>query len=268
MKKDLPYSIPIKIPFEIGAGLAAHIYRIERNLEESYRPTLYDLEFYLACVYVFCDLDQTDKKDHENFTRPRVQAMITRIKLDKGIEINEVERKHYQEFLNTRHKDRIAIVKKEVARTMDNEKRIETLYLSDYRRLIEVIRNFDQETLIDWFIPIHLDFKGFVHIYVRHVDETKFGVIQNGKPRSFLKYKYELILRLLKKILEKEKEEIKEHFIEVIIGIETKGDYGKVHKYFRGIMGRPPIEYNGDKFALEIESTGRIAAFYQLYPTE
>lgn len=266
MKKDLPYAFPIKIRGTIEDSIAASIYMIECNLENGYRITLPDAAYYLACKYTVAQDNnkQFSGQDQKYFSPTEVKIFIIKLKIDRGKQLTNEEQIFYFEFLKQRYNERIKIIKKEINKTIDNEKRIKTLYISDYRRLLTLAKDFDQVTLINWFIPIYLDFKAFVHIYVRHVDETKFG-IRNSKPRSFFNYKYDLIFKLLRKVLETDRENIENHFLEVEIAIGTNNELGKRAKYFKGKKGIAPIEYNGDKFALEIESNGRIASFYQLY---
>ncbi|MBS1593441.1 MAG: hypothetical protein JST90_03905 [Bacteroidetes bacterium] len=262
MKKNLPFSIPSRLKYDVEMALCAHIYLIDRNIKESYEITKEDLYRYLAAKYV---LNQESLQEYleELVSIPSVYALVVHFKFDLGIAVSDEEAEYYFNWLSLRHQARKAIIRKEILRTVDNEKRINSHYISDYKTLLKIAAEFDQVTFIHWFVCIFLDFERYIHIYVRHVEETKFGN-PNNKPRTFFSYKHELIFQLLKKVLLQEEEHIKNHFLEVRIAQSTSGRYGTLSKYLRGKKGRPAIEYNGDKFAIEIEITGRIMSFYQL----
>jgi hypothetical protein len=125
-----------------------------------------------------------------------------------------------------------------------------------------MIKNFNDITLLDWFIPIVLDFKKFAHIYVKHVEETKFGEGQ-FKVRSFFDYKHTEILSLIKKVLSQEKEAIRDHFLLVSVG-HNLNNKSNIKDYHRGFGKYPPIILGEDKFRLTIDKMDLFNHFIKL----
>ena len=105
-------------------------------------------------------------------------------------------------------------------------------------------RSFSDITLLDWFIPIVLKYERLIHIFVRHVEETKFAESQTKK-RTFFSYKSTEIWILLKTLIKQEADKIKEHYIENSVNY----DLGKpeLMKPYRRTE-KNPIFHNGDSF--------------------
>ncbi len=153
------------------------------------------------------------------------------------------------------------IIKKEALRTGISPKKL-NLNFTDYRTLLEISVDFHDLTLISWFTPIVLTFERYIHICVKHIEETKFK-LGNFKRRSFFDYKHTEIFILLKTIIRRESKEIKDHFLLVSTGQElNKSDM--IKPYCRGIKGFPPVIYDDREFRLMIDENGFIVQFFQV----
>ena len=113
---------------------------------------------------------------------------------------------------------------------------------------------------MDYFIPVVLTYERLIHIFIRHVEETKFAD-GKSKRQTFFTYQSGEIWTLLKTIIKFDQENIKEHLI------ENKVHYDLDKKelmtdYLRNYEN--PIIFDGDKFALRIDKNGFIKQFYQL----
>lgn len=182
-----------------------------------------------------------------------------------GVEQNETVKGEDEDFYYKmklqRALERKRIVKEEIGRVVNKPESITLKNSGYYRELLNIVTQFNDLTLIDWFVPIKLTFEKFVHIYVKHVEETKFGDKQLMK-RSFFDYKHTEILSLLKAILKQEEEHIKEHFIYIPIG-RTLNDKTKDKDYHRGFGKFPKLIFDENEFRLTINKNGFIQTFYQ-----
>jgi len=267
MKKKTPYTIKIEAPFHPEGFEELMLWRYSNVIKEGYSFSHKDFDLYCALLVRKHGIEKLNHviKNHilENEKiKPEIQFHITALALenDENVEKNELETHLIERRKRAFQKKEI--VKNEIHRTGINPKKITLNNSQDYRNLIQMIRGFDDLTLIDWFIPITLSFEKFVHIYIKHFEETKFG---NGefKKRTFFDYDYTELLSLIKLILYKTESEIKDHFAEVQVG-NLLGKTEKVKDFHRGFKHFPPIIVDGDKFSLTIDKFGRIMKFHQL----
>ena len=145
----------------------------------------------------------------------------------------------------------------EIQRTGINAQKLTLGNSLHLRNLLTIVREFDDEiTLIRWFVPVKLSFKKCVHIYVKHVEETKFA---EGafKIRTFFNYRFDEILKLLKVVLRQEEDAIKEHLLYVSIADQTN------HPEFKKDYRNESIEFNSDTFTLAIDINGYVTKFHQ-----
>lgn len=120
--------------------------------------------------------------------------------------------------------------------------------------------SFTDITILDWFIPIILKYKTLIHIFVKHVEETKFGKGQ-FKKRTFFSYSHDEIWILLKTLINQESENIKDHFLENCASWHLNKP-NEMKPYHRNT--RNPILYDGDRFVLSIDKNGFITKFHQI----
>ena len=134
---------------------------------------------------------------------------------------------------------------------------------SYFKQLLKIVSQIEDEiTLIDGYIPVKIRFEELVHVFVKHVEETKFGVGQFTK-RTFFNYNFDQIWVLLNSILKQEAKSIFEHFQEVKVGLLINNE-SLIKDYHRGFKKFNPIQYNDNTFALSIKSNGYIQKFHQL----
>lgn len=266
MKKDIPNTIKIEFPYDPESIEGLMLFRYDRIIEEGHTFSIHDFDLFCAIIIRKHGLEKIHESilkyaiENENI-RPEIQFQMTALALELGEEIDEQELKAHAKARIVRVIKRKETVKKEIQRTGINAKKVTLNNTSYYRELLTLIKGFNDLTLIDWFVPIVLTFKKFVHIYVKHVEETKFGDGQ-FKRRSYFDYKYTEILNLLKAILKQEEQSIKDHFLEVVVGRTMKNE-SKIKDYHRGFRKFTPIVFGGDEFRLTIDKNGFIQSFYQ-----
>lgn len=266
MKKDVPNLSKINVPNDSDALEGLLLLRFDRIIEEGFIFPCHDFDLYCAILLRKLSLENLPKvyKDYiiqDGTIRQEVQFQMINLAIEKREIVNDEEIEFYFKLNHAMALDRKKIVKDEIGRTGVNSLKVNLTNSSYYRELLQIIKGFTDLTLIDWYIPIVLTFKKFVHIYIKHVEETKFNEGQ-FKHRSYFDYKHSEILTLLKNILHREEQDIKEHFMKVSFGFNF-GDKALVKDYHRGFGKFPPIMLGDDKFRLTINKYGFIESFYQ-----
>ena len=267
MKKNVPNLIRIETSYEPVENERILLWRYNRIIEEGFTFPLHDFYIYSALLIKNFEKEKLQKKwvDSDE-TESKVRFEIINFQLIN----NEKVSKEDIEFHLTERKKKIIIrkeiIKKEIARTNINGKTLKTIGYSNsefYRTLLKLTNDFNDITLLDWFIPIVLTYERLIHIFVKHVEETKFG---NGqfKQRSFFQYNPEEIWILLKTIIKFEKENIENHFLMNSVNYqlqkkELMKDYRRSYKN--------PVVFNNDLFVITIDKNGFIKQFYQIEKT-
>lgn len=265
-KIDIPNLMRVEVPYDPSILEDLLLFRYNLIVKEGYGFSYRDFDLFSAIMLRRRGIDNAPKAvqkyavvDGQIIDRVRFEM------ISLGVEQNEAIRKEDEEFYfrmrRERALERKRIVKKEIRRVVNKSESI-TLANSDYyRELLNIVTKFNDVTLIDWFVPIKLTFEKLVHIYVKHVEETKFGDGQ-FKRRSFFDYRHTEILSLLKAVLAQEEDDIKEHFLFVAIGHSNK-NAGMIKDYHRGWGKFEKIIFDKRDFCLTIDKDGFIQKFHQ-----
>lgn len=267
MKKEVPFTSKIEVFYDWSSLEGILLSRFNRIIEENFTFSEYDLNLFCAIIIRKGGLENLPQpfKNYtiqSNLIGPEIQFLITALAIELREEVSNEEMAIHLKARFEKAIKRKKIVINEIKRTGENPNKITLNDSSYYRELLNIVKDFHDITLIDWYIPIVLTFAKFVHIYVKHVEETKF-CDGNFKKRSFFDFKHTEILTLIKKILNQEEQSIKEHFLNVAIGYEIN-DISMIKDYLRGIINNPPIKLGVDEFALAIDKHGFIQSFYQI----
>jgi hypothetical protein len=170
-------------------------------------------------------------------------------------DITKEEILEFNEFLKNRRIERTEAIKYEIKRSTN--KRLEAFeveFPEIYKELQKSRVQFDTESLEyhDLVTPIYWDYKGYLHIYLRHCDELAIeGHFEN---KTKFQYNQKDIKRILKIAIEKLKPQINEKL--------------KAGKEFR-VYGDRTLYFNGNHYSLHIASNGKVLAFHPMEnPTE
>ena len=265
-KKDIPNILRINVPYDREIIEEFFLLRYERIIKEGYAFSYKEFDTFSAILLRKNGIDNVPNaikkyavKDGEIIERVKFEMLC--LAVEKRENISDEDLILYFKLARQKALERKKIVKKEIGRVVTNSNMITLKNSAYYRELLNIISGFNELTLIDWFVPIKLTFEKFVHIYVKHVEETKFG---DGtfKKRSYFDYKHTEILSLIKVILRQEQEDIKDHFLLVSVGL-TSNDDSMVKDYHRGFGKFPTIIFDGNEFRLTIDKYGFIQSFYQ-----
>jgi hypothetical protein len=266
LKREIPNLLKIEVPYDREIIEDMFLCRYNKIITEGYAFSYRDFDIFSAIMLRRHGIEGIPEairkyaiKDGKIIDRVRFEMIA--LGVEQFEEVNEDDMDFYIKKLYQRAIERKQIVKKEIGRVINNARKITLKNSAYYRELLNIVKEFNDLTLIDWFIPIKLTFEKFVHIYVKHVEETKFGEGQ-FKKRSFFDYKHTEILSLLKSILRQEEQDIKDHFLLVSVGISAN-DSSTVKDYHRGFGKFSKLIFDNNEFRLTIDKNGFIQTFYQ-----
>lgn len=153
-------------------------------------------------------------------------------------------------FLTKRLKIRIEMIKSEMKRSTNKSLK---LFSKDhpeiYSHLIAVALDFEDEVIEAYktVLPIYWDFKSYLHIFLRHCKELQLEGHFSAKTK--FQYIQKDIKQLLRIAIEKMVEDINQ--------------YLSIGRDFR-VTGERAIYFNGNYYAIRIESNGRIDSFHPI----
>lgn len=268
MKKNVANLIRINSEYDNQEAENILRWRFERAIHEGYILPQDDYFLYCAILIKQDGMENLPERFKQNIIKNKelnseVNFHLLRLKVNDKIELSEKEKELFNHLRREKVNERKAIIKKEITRTTLRGKILNKINHTNslhYKELLYLTSGFSDITLLDWFIPIVLKYERLIHIYIRHVEETKFAESQTKK-RTFFSYKSTEIWTLLKTLIKQEAQEIKEHFIENSFNYNL-GRPALMKVYRR--TEKNPILHDGDSFALEIDKNGFIMKFHQI----
>lgn len=263
MKKNVVNVIKIESKYSPEETENLLKWRFERAINSGYSLPRHDFYLYSAILIKQMGIENLPEKYRSLILQngelePEINFHDIRLKMLDQSKLSEVEEAFFNFLRKKKVNERKEIIKKEISRTKIKGKVLNTLNHKnslDYKELLQLTREFSDITLLDWFIPIVLKYERLIHIFIRHVEQTKFAESQTLK-RTFFSYEASEIWTLLKILIKQENESIKEHFIENTINNQLGKSYHR--------NSHNPIMYNGDRFSLSIDKNGFIMKFHQI----
>jgi hypothetical protein len=186
---------------------------------------------------------QKPKNDELN---PAIRKHYLKSKL-RHKQADENEIKELDEIKGKELTDKILTLREEIKNSgigKKNYKKIEP----QIEHLTKYIIEFHDKRLTHGKFPVWLDYNRFLHIFLRHVNETNPGGTFENKTR--FQYLIDDILDLIPRVLDVVEEEIQRHFV------ETPEQNFKRH-------GEMSVYYNGDYYAIDINPSGLLMTFYK-----
>lgn len=204
-------------------------------------------------LHLYYNPDQFDDKLNERIidkATGKIRDSIRYYQL-KARFFNEVitaeEKEEFIKLINKRSGIRGDHLIKELKRSTEKLKELAEKNKDTLLSLAYICSNFDDEVILPYKFPIWWDAERFIHIYTRHVKETKVG--ERFDDKTIFQYKFRDIKRIVSAVIETVYEEIEKHF-------EENPD-----KNFRR-MGNRSVYFDGVYYRLEIESSGRLITFH------
>lgn len=201
---------------------------------------------FLACKSL--STDQLTNEEKVLIKRPRVMIHTLQWKQELGI----ITKDEYNQLSNLRRdmiSERLDILKKELSRVGVSYSK----FLKDYKKQAlfifeRLIRFHDLSLNSTGRYPIYMDFKSFLHIYLRHVDEVNMGE-QLAQKDKFQLYEKDIIL-IIKHIMHQLDDEYQ--------SFREKNPLSVFRK-----TGKNAIYCKGDYYELYVDKNGRLETFYK-----
>lgn len=163
-------------------------------------------------------------------------------------QMSELESEELKKLIQQKAKEAVETLSKELKKSTDHWNNIGINYKRGVSILVQLITSFETERICNVKFPIWWDLEKFLHIYMRHVNETQIG--ERFETKTVFQYKLNDIKDLIKAVLEKTEKEINEHF-------EKYPD----KDFFR--IGERAVYYSGDFYSIQIEKSGRLIRFHK-----
>jgi hypothetical protein len=176
-----------------------------------------------------------------------IEMCYLKIKLEKGI-ISKEEQLKREQYIAKFANQKLEILKEELQNAGTNLKKLSSenpnlckfLLTGTYKFMNERLNNESGK-------PIYIDWRGFLHIYFRHVEEFKVSNAFVAKDKFLLKPKD--VTSVIKKVIDSVNEEI-QSFWKLKSG-QRFSKYGDQSLYFLG-----------DYYTFHIEGDGRLSTFH------
>ncbi len=150
-------------------------------------------------------------------------------------------------LLKKRSKANIDLLKEDLKRSSERLTEIGKKYNDNLRVIIKYCLEFEDEVLLPYELPIWWDFERFLHIYIRHVKETKIG--ERFEDKTVFQYKFRDIKRIISGVLRSIYKEILQHFKD-----------NPTNTFKR--LGKRSVYHDGNYYRVEIEPSGRLVTFH------
>lgn len=255
-QKDLQNVITIDIPPSENPEAESDRIKLGMYMEQ-YRDGYFLLpeERYelvgLALYYIPNRIDPRMKEEYADTTGkfiPKIRFYELGAKL-ANTKLSDEEDQEYSALIQDKLKERFELLEEELKKSSPKIEDVAAKYGANLRALQYVCAHFDTGDMRLSYekAPIWWDFERFLHIYIRHVKETRVGEQFEGK--SLFQYKY----RDIKTIVEAVVKQVYSEFISHLIQNPDK-------EFFR--IGKRSVYHDGAYYAVQIEPTGRLMTFY------
>lgn len=251
-EKDIPNTIEVKFD---SRGLDLDLYRMgffTARIKKGYKLIPEEEYEYFGLQLLYNSdfkIDEFKEKFFEEETgkiKEPIRYYHLKAKFLKS-ELTEAEQQEFNELMGKRSTLKVNTLITELASSTEKLKDIAVLNKDTFKNLIYICSQFENEVILPYKNPIWWDYERFLHIYIRHVKETKVG--ERFVEKTIFQYKFKDITRIVKAVIESVYEEIIEEF------------HQRPTTNFRR-MGARSISYDGNYYRVEIEPSGRLITFH------
>lgn len=162
--------------------------------------------------------------------------------------LTDEEKTEFENIIKEEVDEKVKILGKELQKSQEKWKSIGIDYKQALAWLIHFSSDFRPERLTHGKIPVWWDYESLLHIYMRHVSETKIG--ERFEAKTVFQYKFSDIKTVIETVLQKTEKEIIEHFT-----LYPEKDFKRV--------GEQSVYYKGDYYVFHINTKGKLITFYK-----
>lgn len=208
--------------------------------------------FYLAGKLYYEPEDLTKEElseiDNSGTIDEQVEWEFLKIKFSRE-DISDVEKKQLIKLYSKKKNEDLVLLDKYLKQTGSSLKKLATENIDQAVKLSISVLYFRERTInINAQYPIYIDLDGYLHIYMRHVEE--FKVNSHFEHKDNFQWDEKDVLRVMGQIIKQIDNEYQEFR-------KTKPDQ-RFSKY-----GRQSIYFEGDYYTFHIELNGRISTFHK-----
>lgn len=252
--RDLPKPMMINSPFKDDDADDMMLWLNNQRLNNGYKLIKEERDQHNAILYrkyenkitkpeeVFLFIDESTGE-----IKPELKYYYLNSKFEHDT-ITDKELEELKSLIDQKAKDKVEIIKKELERSSEKWKQMGIDEKVALGIIVQMSIYFETHRLTSGKIPVWWDFERFVHIFMRHVSETKIG--ERFEVKTVFQYRLKDIKSLIKIVLKIAEEEINVHF-ESKPGIEFKR------------QGERAIYFDGDYYSFRIDKEGKLMTFHK-----
>lgn len=213
----------------------------------------HERQFYLACKYYYEPQKLTDEEKLEMFEGEHLKELIQweylKIKYRRE-EITTDENKILEALYLKKKQDCKDLLEKYLNQSGSSIKKLAKENIELYIDLMESVLFFKEIRLnINTKYPIYLDLEGYLHIFMRHVEEMK--VNEHFAHKDNFQWDLDDVITVIKNVVEQVEQEVQEFF---------ENNIGRQYSKY----GSQAVYFEGDYYAVYIAANGRIESLFKI----
>lgn len=161
--------------------------------------------------------------------------------------IDEKDMKEFAQLIISKHSYREKLITEELKKTSERLVQLSHEFGDQIEKLKDICHKYDERVVLFGEKLIYLNFERFLHIYIRHVIETKVGDRFKGK--TVFQYKFDDIIRIISLVMDVASKDIQDHFKN-----QPEANYRR--------MGKRSIYFDGHYYRIEISTNGSLLTFH------
>lgn len=225
----------------------------KRLVKDNIGITPYERNFYLAGKFYYEPDELTEEEVDEIYVEgmnmnEEIEYQFLFIKLMRE-EIDDEEKKQLGVLLSKKHKRSWYTLDKYLQQAGSS---MVKLAKSNFDKAVELFAKVDgfrdKKLSHNKSKIIYIDIDGYLHIYMRHVEEMKIN--QHFEHKDNFQWREEDVFTVIEKVIEQVDDEIQEFF--------QKNPNGRYSKY-----GDQSLYFEGDYYTFHVENDGTVSTFYK-----
>lgn len=211
----------------------------------------YHREQYLALKKFYEEEELTteelDEMNQNGIIKPEVELKFLEVKMEKEVSTPEEDQK-FEELLQQIAKKNFEILKKEITDQGVSVSKFAQGNPGLFKFLLRGTMDYIPERFnVFGKKPIYMDWKGFLHVYLRHVEEFRVSPQMDSKGKH--PWSPKDVAMVIRTVIQSIEEEIQEHF--------DKKPGQRFSKY-----GDQSLYFQGDYYTFHIDADGRLSTFH------
>ncbi|MDQ7959846.1 hypothetical protein [Flavobacterium lindanitolerans] len=209
-------------------------------------------DFYLAGKYYYEPDNLTEDEVEEIFEsglklRERIEYQYLFIKLMRE-EISNDEKIKLGELLRRKHQLAYDTLDQYLNQAGSSIRKLAANNFNKAVELFQKVAEYNDKRFGFGTKPIYMDVDGYLHIFMRHVEEMK--VNKHFEHKDNFQWREDDVFSVIKNVLASDKENIEKYF--------SDNPNGRYSKY-----GDQSLYYEGDYYTFHIERDGRLSTFHK-----